>query len=473
MTTPSNARSRVLVFCRFYLAEDFRDNVAPLAAEFDFSFLVDGHSPGTEDTRDRFYAALAARQRCGLLTAADEYDLIIRCRLLRHLPRQRAQDLVHAMACALRPVFERVRPAAVLSHMVDDYVTHLVALMAGKFAVRYVGYAYSYFPGMVQLTEGAYGKPFDMREPSPQEVATTLQTVLQRTYRQNYTQRDNYTWLQHLRSVARYQVKRAVFAARARSQRDPWNLHYAVTPYIVERRKLADYPKRTHFADDWRGDLARARARLPGPTVYLPLGYFPESTIDYWIADLRILDYEQQVLEMVSALAASGPVLVKEHLHMMGSRATRFYEALAAMPGVVSVHPCEFSNDVLEAADCVVLGAGSVGVEATLRDKPVFSFCATSYWFDAAGATALDLGAKSGWRDQIARSLDTWRPMSAERKAAFLSACLRSAVLPRAAGRRWPHIEVSQLRALLQQATAATSRPEPSNAVERTAATCP
>ena len=45
----------VLVFSRAYIADEFRDNVAPLQDEFDFRFLCDGRKPGTEDTRARFY----------------------------------------------------------------------------------------------------------------------------------------------------------------------------------------------------------------------------------------------------------------------------------------------------------------------------------------------------------------------------------------------------------------------------------
>jgi hypothetical protein len=45
---------RALVFCRPYLLDDFRKNVAPLSGAYEFRFLTDGHSPGAAETRQRF-----------------------------------------------------------------------------------------------------------------------------------------------------------------------------------------------------------------------------------------------------------------------------------------------------------------------------------------------------------------------------------------------------------------------------------
>ncbi len=79
-----------------------------------------------------------------------------------------------------------------LSHMVNNYVTHLLAELARLRNLVYAGYAYSYFPGKVQVTQYRYDVPLDVREPDDSEVAATFEHISQRTFRQNYLQPEGY-----------------------------------------------------------------------------------------------------------------------------------------------------------------------------------------------------------------------------------------------------------------------------------------
>ncbi len=144
---PAASKARILIFCRAYLVDDFRANVAPLESEFDFRFLCDGKKPGTDDTRARFYHHLRARTAWPLLSAEERDDVIGRCRLLRNIERPKAEALVNAMGNALQEWFTQTNPQAVLCHMVDEYVTHLTSIIARKRGIFYVGYAGFFFPG--------------------------------------------------------------------------------------------------------------------------------------------------------------------------------------------------------------------------------------------------------------------------------------------------------------------------------------
>lgn len=446
-------RRRFLVFCRNYLVPDFRDNVAPTRDEFEFDFLTDGASRGTRDTRKPFYAALRAGTRSAEIDAATESDVIARCRLLRNIDAVQARRMVHAMACVLAAELDRCRPDAVLCHWVDEYVTHLLSILSARRGSRFVGYAYSYFPKRVQLVQRADGLAFDVREPNDEEVGQTLQTISPQAFRQNYAQAAHYSRWRHGFGVLRYGVKRAVFATKSVLQRDPWNLHYAVTPYIVERRRLSDFPSASLFETDWRAALGRHRQCHPRrPVVYLPLAYFPESSTDYWVADKSILDYEAKVIEIVRSLVADCVVVVKEHLHMMGGRRPAFYARLREREPVLSVHPAQVSNEVLADCDAVVVGGGSVGVESFVRGKPVFSYCDNSFWFAPSGAFRLDLAATQEWAGQIRAQLAQFRPADDRRKHEFVRQCLRSTVRPRPGARRWLLMDEADLRALLRVA---------------------
>ncbi|MGL4812384.1 MAG: hypothetical protein ACRCXM_11460, partial [Beijerinckiaceae bacterium] len=195
---------RILIFCRAYLVDDFRANVEPIAAEFDFHFLCDGKKPGTDDTRALFYQYLRAGTGFPLLDSAERDDVIARCRLLRNIPRAKAEKLVNAMGSALQEWFVRINPHAVLCHMVDEYVTHLTSTIARKRGIAYVGYAGSFFPGRIQLTQFGNGVAFDVREPDVVEIDSTIATILQPRFRQDYAQKLAYSRGRHAKLTARY-----------------------------------------------------------------------------------------------------------------------------------------------------------------------------------------------------------------------------------------------------------------------------
>lgn len=447
----TTGRRRVLAFSRHYLAADFKANLAPIAEEYDVSYLVDGRSPGTPDTRKPFYKALRAGMRCAEIDEVTEADVIIRCRWLRNLPRAKAQRMVHAMAHTLAAELDRLQPHIVMCHWVDEYVTHLLSILAARRGAPFVSYAFSYFPGHVQMVARADGLALDVREPDAAEVEETLETISPVLFRQDYLQPKKYTRGRHNWAVVRYALKRLAFKLMAIRDRDPLNVHYGLTPYIAERRYFSDFPKVASFDSDWREKLARLRSQSPDkPVVYLPLGYFPESTTDYWIADTRILDYSEMVVKMVRALSSECIVVVKEHAHMAGARDSRLYPILLSIEGCVSVPPGQYSNEVLALSDAVVMGGGSVGVEAYVRGKPIFSYCPTAFWFEPAGAKLLELDQIERWAEQIKNFLPLYQQPSRAECAKFIAACLRSTVRSRVADTVWPAMNVEDLKVLLR-----------------------
>jgi hypothetical protein len=363
--------------------------------------------------------------------------------------------MLRAMASVMAEEIDEFQPVVVLSHMVDDYVTHLLAEVSRRRGIVFVGYAYSYFPSNVQVTQYGNGAALDGREPSDEDVKNALDQISQRTFRQNYQQPQNYTKLSHLKSMLRYQIKRIVFRYRAWRENDPLQTHYGCLPFVVERRRWADLPKPSDFHADWRDQMCGNSDVSAVPIIYFPLGYFPEATIDYWMEDRRVLDYENFVLAVCGALGRRFRVVVKEHVHMLGARSPRFYRAIRDTPGVISVPPEQFSNDVVAAADIVLMGAGSIGVESYIRRKPIVSFCARSYWFKHARAMYLDPADLESWPESVDEALRSYVPPTDKECFEFVRACLRSTMRELRPGRRWPICDPVDLRSTLEVAALA------------------
>jgi len=58
-----------------------------------------------------------------------------------NLDRGDAERRLHAMAAALQEWLDRLNPEAVICHMVDEYVTHLLSLLAQRRGIPFIGYA--------------------------------------------------------------------------------------------------------------------------------------------------------------------------------------------------------------------------------------------------------------------------------------------------------------------------------------------
>jgi hypothetical protein len=307
----------------------------------------------------------------------------------------------------------------------------------------------------VQVTQSSYGQAFDVSTVDDATVEPILARLSEDRFRQSYIQAPSLRFRDHLRGYLRYQAKRLVFPVKARLERSPLAVHYEILPYIAEHRRLSDFPSAAMFDRDWRAQLAQARqARDMVAAVYIPLSYAPESTNDYWISNTKAVHYEAMILDLIRRTAADQITVVKEHVHMIGCRSRAFYAALRAIPGVINVHPTEFSNLVLAECDLLLLGGGSSGVEAVLRNKPVLTYCETSYWFAGSGATWLDLDDLDGLAGRIAAAINQHRALTDTEKRQFLRQCLASTVALAGYGKRWPLVQPDDMRAVLQAAIA-------------------
>ncbi len=424
---------------------------APLSNAFDIRFLTDGRGR-TPNTVNAFYKAYGKRALCEeLLDDEVITDIIDRCRLARRLNREEAERRVHAIGSVYADVLDRLNPSVIFSNPVDDYTYGTLCYLARQRNIPYVVHFPAYFPGWSSISEYEHGAPVVLRKPLEEEIDAALDQVSAETYRADYDLRLNLSPMNHLRAVTRYRVKQVYHGLRKLIERDPLSAYYNQTPYVGDRRKLSWYPRDEWFDHNWQSGLARKKQDYPDlPIVYCPLSFYPEMSTSYWVKNRRIVDYESAMLDIMRALEGHATLVVKEHIHMLGIRNPAFYAALNKMEHVVNVPPPAFSNSVVDASDIVLLGAGSVGIEATLRGKPVLSYSNTCYWHQASRAAFLDLDRLDTLPEKINQTIDDFTPMSREERRDFVRFCLSATGRVSGPGKCWHNVAPSDLESLFR-----------------------
>jgi len=388
-------RPKVLVYVRDYFWDIYQDMFKGLES-YELVQITDFIGRGVEAINPIFHRQFAGPDISS--HDLDEGDVIRRCRLLRNLPRSRARRMVRAMHYTLLPIIQREPWVLIAGQTVDDYITHILALLAARHSIPYIGFCSSYFPGYTQLSLGWTGSYAAGRTAVRAEAEKIEEMVSGDRFRQDYNILVHYDRWVHYRRVARYWFKRVYFELLRRVRRAPNHIHYLLQPYLGQQKRLDFYPPSDAFHIDWEKKWHNSGRHV----VYMPLGHTPEAGTDYMIRDVRYIEYEETILRIATRLGREFIVLVKDHFHMLGVRDPKFYTALRQVPGVVVVPPTVNSNALLsKGIDRVLVGAGSVGIEATIRGKIVFTFSDTACWLQASGARHLRLDELEYWPHQI------------------------------------------------------------------------
>tara|TARA_B110000196_G_C21072504_1_gene628242 strand:- start:132 stop:1262 length:1131 start_codon:yes stop_codon:yes gene_type:complete len=296
--------------------------------------------------------------------------MIARCRLLRSLDKSVALKMLNSAGLAMQDIFDEFEPSYVLSVTVDSYIIHLLSIISESRGIRFIGLVPTFINGYFRITTcGAKGAE---RLVSDEELNEVKHSLLDKTYKPSWlvsNKRDinkkaNRMWLRNF-------IKPIWFLLLSYYKGDRFNAHY-MTSRIISQRYWSFFP-RSYSGLDSIARITTELDKTSKPVFFLPLQMSPEATIDYWSSDTSWIDYECKVLEVIRSNSEKSVFLIKEHPNVLGFRSRDFYKKLGALDNVVLVSPEIPSNEILDISDAVVVCTGTVGLEALLRGKVVFS----------------------------------------------------------------------------------------------------
>jgi len=383
-----------------------------------------------ESLQRNFYKYYRDAPSLSILSTDEFEEIIQRSCVLRLLPWQQSKRMVRAMATVIDELTERARPDYLLSVTVDNYMTDLLVRICDRKGVKLLPLAAGSLPRTITLS--ARGEFTHVRDAPPSQVDAALDTFLDERGRVTYHYRykPGYSLARHLKVWGTWWAKCLAFKTAGLVLRDPLNFRFLMGSLRARdgQSSLLNYRCTRYFDPEWESALRRSDR----PPLLVPLNYAPESTVQYWLRDLRYVEYEDFMVDACRQLGGSFLLLVKEHWSALGVRPRQFYEKMAAVPGVVMVPPEVNSRHLMSLVENVLVGAGTTGVEAAVRGKKVATLSRPYYYLEGH---YLDLGSADRLCE-LPRLLGSFSPPPPTREnqrrvvARMLQATLEGHLLP-------------------------------------------
>lgn len=303
----------------------------------------------------------------------NDRDIILRCRLLRKLERVEALKHLYAMRIAIHEIMEQLNPDIVLSLTVDSFVIDCLYEYTQSKSIAFIGLVPSFINGYFRVT--ARGEHICLREVRTSEVDQVLSFLDNQSYQPSFlVSSQKSPFKSFIKRWASNAIKPAFFFAKRYLSGEKYNYHY----WASEKVSLEWFCFKPVFNlgnANWQ-EHAKKNGKK---NIYIPLQMIPEATVDYWCDNLDAVEYEHTLYEIIFKLSKDFNFLIKEHPNVLGWRNPKLYKNLKTLQGVIFCPTDTPSNQIVEFCDAVFVWTGSVGVEAALRGKPVFSLCNAYY----------------------------------------------------------------------------------------------
>lgn len=303
------------------------------------------------------------------LSISQSDDIIKRCRLLRELNKDEALAHVTAAYLAYQDIFSVYKPKFVLSLTVDSFLLDILSRVAEKNCVKFIGLIPTFVNGFFRITvRGEANETLQLTSDSH-----AIDTLKKKLLKKSYTPSFNKTSIKSpFRSTLMRWFKNTArifyFWAKLFISNNKNNYHIR-SSFIVSKFNLNIMFPKVPVDPQWRNKILDK----DNLKIFIPLQMFPECTIDYWTKDPELISYYDVLLKISSLLEGKAQLFFKEHPSVVGARDASIYRKLNLFKNVSFVPTSMNSNDIILSVDAVLVWTGTIGFEAAIRGKPVFT----------------------------------------------------------------------------------------------------
>jgi hypothetical protein len=364
---------KILVFGHHSTVAWWRYVTSKLQGVREATLISDLKGDGDRFLMPAFYRHMADRdvedEILPIIGNATRSDITARCRYLRGIDRALAGRIVCAMWKTLEETIAEEEPDLFLSARVDFFLLDIVQRILERRGIRYVGiWRSAVVPDHVFFT--TRGEHIPLRNPDAAEIEAFVGRVGDSQFRATSLRRGRKFSFFEFAKKKLYHDTRAIFLDIQRHVlRNPLAYRYMCSGrHVPEYRvRLRDMRVQNTFAADWQERLRQAPFDR---RVFIGLQVNPEATIDYYVSNLDLIQYENVLQLIVDRWTRAGLLLfVKDHPNMFGFRSRRFLEQLAAYPGVTLVPYDVPSQYLVDQCKTTFTWTGTIGLQAAMTGR--------------------------------------------------------------------------------------------------------
>ena len=301
-------------------------------------------------------------------------EIRIRCRFLRKLDKKKAEELIENLAYGLKNFLKSNKFNVIISGIVDCYIQDILERLSSKHKIVYIGFVGHFFQGYTRLSIRGELIKYP-RIVTQEEINKIIKKISDENYKPDFKLNQEKTYFDLVYYYGREIIKKFLyFPIRKILEKDPLNYHYNTTISKIDFISSSKKNVEKYFIN-----VNDIKTKINKNTVYIPMHYSPEATLDYWADSYEFAYQENIILKIIREKDENIIVLLKEHPAMYLLRNIEFYKKISQCKNVYIIHPYESSNELLSLVENVAVFTGSVGVEALLRGKRVLTFSNNYY----------------------------------------------------------------------------------------------
>lgn len=304
----------------------------------------------------------------------DLSKIIFRDRVLRNTSHSECLTLIRRATGEILNIFSKHSFESLVIYPVDNYILDILAQVASYNDTKTYGVCNFFMKGYKRIT--SYGEHNPFREPAESEV-DQVDDILKNNFRSHMAPNRNSAFKAAIVRYVKYKIRYPLFYLIGAKLMRRKEYDLLATPYITTVRRLSNFFVERFFTSIDKIDFSKK-------TIFVPLHYFPEATLEYWSGDIRQVEFEHMLRCKVDELSLRyDQILLKEHPASVYNNSSIFYKSLLDNPKIIFIDPFVSTITILNYIDIVGAWTGTIGIEALVAGKKVEFFSKNQYYFQA------------------------------------------------------------------------------------------
>lgn len=298
-------------------------------------------------------------------------EIILKDRLLRNIKLLEAKELIFKVAKNSIELFSKEKIDYLVVHPIDNYVMDVFVRIAKFYNCKVSGISAFFVQGYKRIT--VYGEHNSYRIVDNEEIEQLKQILT--TKFKSYMVSSKYNALyQSVLYYLKYKIKYLFFYLIKSKLLNNKGYDYASTPYSATVDNIYKLFPFKYFTN--------VISVVNKKSIYVPMHYHPEATIEYWSDSIENVDYITSLIEAVRYFSDNGwEVYLKEHPAMCFRQDVTLYKKLKKIDKVFILDPFLETSNIINKFDNFLIWTGSTGIEALINNKTVY-FASSNYYYD-------------------------------------------------------------------------------------------